>query len=130
MSSCFTTIDPATGEVTHNFTGNVTIDLTSASNGGAGYVAPTCNDPPPATVTEQLPSFTVHTSLSSSPVAAPELSIPEPGTFALLLFGILALMGRRHQGAAQTARAPHAGAIGVWTRCPGNAPVFPTGDLD
>jgi hypothetical protein len=60
--------------VTHNFTGNVTVDLTSASNGGADYVAPTCNDPPPAAVTEQLPAYTIHASLSSSPVVAPELS--------------------------------------------------------
>ena len=60
--------------MTHNYTGNVTIDLTSASNGGAGYVAPACNDPPPAPVTEQLPAFTIHTSVSGTPVTAPEFS--------------------------------------------------------
>jgi len=93
--SCYETVDPATGEVTHNYTGSVTIDLTSASNGGAGYQAPACNGPPPTTVTEQLPSYTIHSSLSGSPVAAPELSVPEPSTAALLVVVMLTLLSWR-----------------------------------
>ena len=88
--SCYETIDPATGEVTHNYTGNVTIDLTSACNGGAGYVAPACKDPAPATVAEQLPAYTIHTSLSSSPVTAPELSWS--GASAMLAVAVMALL--------------------------------------
>jgi hypothetical protein len=95
--SCYTSIDPATGEVTHNYYGDVSINLTSASNGGAGYVAPTCNDPPPTTVTEQLPAYTIHTSLSSSsPVSAPEFDwAGAPTMLAIAVIAVLMLRGRR-----------------------------------
>jgi hypothetical protein len=94
--SCCTTVDPATGEVTHNYTGNVTIELTSASNGGAGCVAPACNDPPLASVTEQLPAFTIHASVSGSPVAAPELSWSgAPAMLAVGVISVLMLQARR-----------------------------------
>jgi len=39
--SCYITTD-ANGVQTRHFTGDATMSLTSASDGGAGYVAPTC----------------------------------------------------------------------------------------
>jgi hypothetical protein len=93
--SCYTTYD-ANGNPIHNYTGNVTLDLTSASNGGAGYVAPACNDPPPATVTEQLPAYTIHTSLSGGPVVPPEFSwAGAPAMLAVAVMVLLMLRGRQ-----------------------------------
>src|SRR6516164_3609614 len=95
--SCYTTYD-ANGNPIHNYTGNVTLDLTSASNGGAGYVAPGCNDPPPATVTEQLPAYTIHTSVSGggAPIAAPEFDwAGAPAMLAVAVMVLLMLKARR-----------------------------------
>jgi hypothetical protein len=95
--SCYITYD-SNGNPIHNYTGDVTIDLTSASNGGAGYVAPGCNDPPPANpiVSEQLPSYTIHTGVSSSPVSAPEFSWDGvPAMLAIAVIAVLMLRGRR-----------------------------------
>ena len=93
--SCYTTYD-ANGNPVHNYFGDVTINITSASNGGAGYVAPACNDPNPI-VNEQLPSYTVHTSVSggSAPVSAPEFDWL--GAQGLLVAAVVLLMlkGRR-----------------------------------
>jgi hypothetical protein len=50
-----------------NYVGNATIQLSSASNGGAGYHAPAC-------------------SQQHSAAAA-----PEPGALALLVFGLVVL---------------------------------------
>jgi len=79
--SCYETVD-SQGVITRHYTGGVTMNLTSANTGGAGYVAPSCTDPPPANplVTEQLASYTIHTSVGSSPA-----SVPEPGTAVLLV---------------------------------------------
>jgi hypothetical protein len=86
--SCYVTTD-ANGNPVHNYVGDVSVDLTSASDGGAGYLAPGCNDPPPGNslvVNEQLPAYTIRTSVSGSPVSA-----LEPGALALLAIGLVAL---------------------------------------
>jgi hypothetical protein len=96
--SCYITIDPATGEVTHDYVGDVTLDLTSASNGGAGYVAPSCDEqrPNPLVLNEQLPAYTIHTSLSNSPLAAPEFSWEgAPAMLAVAVMMLLMLKARR-----------------------------------
>jgi hypothetical protein len=96
--SCLTSIDPATGQVTHNYTGNVTVDLTSASNGGAGYVAPTCDGTPPTT--DQFPSYTVQTSINgvSHPVAAPEFDwYGAPAMLAIAVMSMLMLKAQRRR---------------------------------
>jgi hypothetical protein len=96
--SCYETVD-ANGTVTRNFVGDATIQLQSA-DGTAAYQAPTCNDPPPGTpivVQDTLPAYTIHTSISgqSTPVSAPELSVPEPSTAALFVVAMLVLLSRR-----------------------------------
>ena len=40
--SCYQTID-SQGGITRHYTGDVTINLTSAGNGGANYVPPACS---------------------------------------------------------------------------------------
>jgi hypothetical protein len=96
---CYTTYD-ANGNPIHNYVGDVTVDLTSASNGGAGFVAPSFNDAPPGTpivVQDTLPAYTMHPTVSgqSSPVSA-----PEPGALASLAIGGVALgMNRAYQRA-------------------------------
>ena len=98
--SCYETVD-ANGTVTRNFVGDATIQLQSA-NGTAAYQAPTCNDPPPAAnplVTEQLPAYTIHTSVSGggrAPVAAPEFDwAGAPAMLAVAVMVLLMLKGRR-----------------------------------
>jgi hypothetical protein len=68
MSSCFETVD--NGVITRHYTGDVTIDLTSA-NTGAGYVPPACSQQ--------------HAALSA----------PEPGALALFVFGFVVLVMNR-----------------------------------
>jgi hypothetical protein len=41
MSSCFETVD--NGVIIRHYTGDVTMGLTSANNGGLGYQAPVCS---------------------------------------------------------------------------------------
>lgn len=60
--SCTITVD-ANGTVTRNYTGDVSIQLTSA-NSGTGYQPPTCS-------------------------SGKSHSVPEPGTIALFAFALL-----------------------------------------
>jgi MYXO-CTERM domain-containing protein len=98
MSSCFISIESIDGQPTEvrNFTGDVTIQLTSAYGGdGAPFIPPACNDAPPSNpivVQDTLPAYTMHMSVSgqSTPVSA-----PEPGALALLVVGLVALVMRR-----------------------------------
>jgi hypothetical protein len=64
--SCYTTTD-ANGTVTRHYTGDVTMTMTSASTGGAGYTPPAC--------------YQQHSVVSA----------PEPGALALLVLGLIAL---------------------------------------
>ena len=85
--SCYETID-LNGTVTPHYTGGVTINLTSVSDSGAGYV-------PPACAAGSSPHIgggyrgAAHTSALSG--SHPATSVAEPGTWLLLLIGIAAL---------------------------------------
>jgi hypothetical protein len=94
--SCYITIAPD-GTITRNFVGDATIQLQSANNDGAGYVAPACNDPPPGSnPVDQLPAYTIHTSESGGPVAAPEFSWEgAPAMLAVAVMVLLMLKARR-----------------------------------
>jgi hypothetical protein len=90
--SCFLTVAPG-GTITRNFVGDATIQLQSANNPGA-YQAPDCTGTPPTT--DQLPSYTIHTSVSGSPVSAPEFDWSgAPTMLAVAVMAILMLAARR-----------------------------------
>jgi hypothetical protein len=90
--SCYLTISPD-GTITRNFVGDATIQLQSANNPGV-YQAPDCTGTPPTT--DQLPAYTIHTSVSGSPVAAPEFDwAGAPAMLAVAVMVLVMLKARR-----------------------------------
>jgi hypothetical protein len=71
--SCYITTD-ANGAVTRHYTGDVTMTMTSASTGAAGYTPPACSQQ--------------HSAVSA----------PEPGALALLVLGLVVLRMNRALG--------------------------------
>jgi hypothetical protein len=82
---------------------NASIQLSSPQNPQPATFSITSqptNDPANPLVTEQLPAYTIHTSVSgqSAQVSAPELSVPEPSTAALFIVAVVVALRRRRYG--------------------------------